>query len=58
MAEPITACVKEVSVGTSRSDDTMATGKKRGLEHKTITLHVHHTLLYISFTFLHDYLKT
>ena len=31
MAEPImvTACVKEVSVGTSRSDDAMATRKKR-----------------------------
>ena len=56
MAEPImiTACVKEVSVGTSRSDDAMATRKKKGLEEKTITLHVHHTFLYISLPFLHD----
>ena len=29
--------------------------KKMVLEGKTTTLHVHHTLLYISLPFLHDY---
>ena len=56
MAQPIMiiSCVKEVSVGTSWSDDAMATRKKKGLGDKTITLHVHHTFLFISLPFLHD----
>ena len=29
--------------------------KKKGLKSKTTTSHVHHTFLYISFPFLHDY---
>ena len=29
--------------------------RKKGLEDKTTTLHVHYTFLYISLTFLHDY---
>ena len=35
----------------------MGTSKKKtiGLISKTTTLHVHHTLLYICFPFLHDY---
>ena len=34
----------------------MRTSKKKiGLIRKTTTLHVHHTCLYISFPFLHDY---
>ena len=53
--------------GTLRSDDAIVTrtSKKQkqneiktttiGLESKTQTLHVHHTFLYISLTFLHDH---
>ena len=41
-------------IGTTRT--ATKNGKKTiGLISKTTTLHVHHTSLYISFPFLHDY---
>jgi len=42
---------------TLRSNDETRTSKKKtvGLISKTTTSHVHHTFLYISFLFLHDY---
>ena len=45
-------------IGTLRSnnaDDNKNVKKTIGLISKTTTLHVHHTFLYISFPFLHDY---
>ena len=45
-------------LGTLRSndaDDNENVKKTIGLISKTTTSHVHHTLLYISFPFLHDY---
>ena len=44
--------------GTLRSndaDDNENVKKTIGLINKTTTSHVHHTFLYISFPFLHDY---
>ena len=46
------------SLGTLRSndaDDNENVQKTIGLISKTTTSHVHHTFLYISFPFLHDY---
>ena len=46
------------SLGTLRSndaDDNENVKKTIGLISKTTTSHVHHTFLYISFPFLHDY---
>ena len=46
-------------IGTVRSndaDDNKNVKKTIGLISKTTTLHVHHTFLYISFPFLHDYM--
>ena len=45
-------------LGTLRSndpDDNENVKKTIGLISKTTTSHVHHTFLYISFPFLHDY---
>ena len=45
-------------MGTLRSNDADGSEnviKTIGLISKTTTLHVHHTFLYISFLFLHDY---
>ena len=45
-------------IGTLRSndaDDNENVKKTIGLISKTTTSHVHHTFLYISFPFLHDY---
>ena len=45
-------------IGTLRSndaDDNENVKKAIGLISKTTTSHVHHTILYISFPFLHDY---
>ena len=45
-------------LGTLRSkdaDDNEKVKKTIGLISKTIPSHVHHTFLYISFSFLHDY---
>ena len=45
-------------IGTSRSsdaDDNENVKETIGLISKTTTSHVHHTFLYISFPFLHDY---
>ena len=45
-------------LGTLRSkdaDDNEKVKKTIGLISKTTTSHVHHTFLYISFPFLHDY---
>ena len=45
-------------LGTLRSkdaDDNEKVKKTIGLISKTITSHVHHTFLYTSFSFLHDY---
>ena len=42
-------------LGTSRSNDAQRKEKTIGLVSKTTTSHVHHTLLYIYFPFLHDY---
>ena len=45
-------------IGTLRSndaDDNEDVKKTIGLISKTTTSHVHHTFLYISFPFLHDY---
>ena len=47
-----------LTLGTLRSndaDDNKNVKKTIGLISKTTTSHVHHTLLYISFPFLHDY---
>ena len=47
-----------LTVGTLRSkdaDDNENVKKTIGLISKTTTSHVHHTFLYISFPFLHDY---
>ena len=41
-------------IGTTRTA-TKNDKKTTGLISKTKTLHVHHTFLYISFPFLHDY---
>ena len=44
--------------GTLRSNDADGSEnviKTIGLLSKTTTLHVHHTFLYISFLFMHDY---
>ena len=46
------------ALGTLRSNDAdgdETVTKTIGLISKTTTLHVHHTFLYISFPFLHDY---
>ena len=46
------------TIGTLRSndaDDNENVKKTIGLISKTTTSHVHHTFLYISFLFLHDY---
>ena len=48
----------KVLLGTLRSndaDDNENIKKTIGLISKTTTLHVHHTFLFISFPFLHDY---
>ena len=48
----------KVTLGTLRSNDADGNEnvkKTIGLINKTTTLHVHHTFLYISFLFLHDY---
>ena len=45
-------------IGTLRSNDAdgyKKVKKTRGFIRKTTALHVHHTFLYISFPFLHDY---
>ena len=50
--------VPEFSLGTLRSndaDDNKNVKKTIGLISTTTTSHVHHTVLYISFPFLHDY---
>ena len=47
-----------LTLGTLRSnnaDDNQNVKKTIGLISKTTTSHVHHSLLYISFPFLHDY---
>ena len=47
-----------MTIGTLRSndaDDNENVKKTIGLINKTTTSHVHHTFLYISFPFLHDY---
>ena len=55
-------CILCILLGTSRSDDAMATTTSKqtnkqtiGQEGITTTLQVHHTFLYISLPFLHDY---
>ena len=50
--------VMMMTIGTLRSndaDDNENVKKTIGLISKTTTSHVHHTFLYISFPFLHDY---
>ena len=45
-------------LGTLRSndaDDNEIVKKTKGLVSKTTTAHVHHTVLYISYLFLHDF---
>ena len=47
-----------LTLGTLRTnavDDNQKVKKAIGLISKTATLHMHHTFLYISFPFLHDY---
>ena len=50
-------CCNGLIKGTLRSNDTDATRRSKTicLISKTTTSHVHHTFLYISFPFLHDY---
>ena len=51
-------CVAVKILGTLRSnnaDGDEDVKKTIGFISKTIALHVHHTFLYISFPFLHDY---
>ena len=55
-------CILCILPGILRSGEAIATRTSKqtntqtiGLEGKTTTLHVHHTFLYISLPFLHDY---
>ena len=57
---PILSGLNLEKIGTLRSDDGDGNGneyviKAIGSISKTTTLHVHHTFLYISLPFLHDY---
>ena len=56
--EVAVAMARKIALGTLRSndaDDDENVKKTIGLISKTTTSHVHHTFLYISFPFLHDY---
>ena len=55
--QPSWSCSRN-TIGTLRSndaDDNENVKKTIGLISKTTTLHMHHTFLYISYPFLHDY---
>ena len=46
---------REGTLRSNDADDNENVKKAIGLISKTTTSHVHHTILYISFPFLHDY---